>query len=336
MDLVPVPQVKRQLPPQLVAPIRPVDDLPQILAAGGIARFDARFQPNNGLFQWSLDDWERRIGHHTVRHHGLPEKYRAQVDAYLASCKDGVLIDVPSVYPYEEFAAAPIKVSKLFEEMRRFEGVSLEPTWDRDMRSVEAARLSIRKLTTYGVANLRRLNGFSFHYPDVFRKWKTMVHNVWFGTSVGGLHHDAFDNTLIQLSGRKRVIIYPPNLTDAIAATDVEEHGTGYPRFPATTFLSPSAMGRNKYLKYFPYYQVDLEPGDGVIIPGRAYHAATATSYDSISINSFLLPDILKGPFAHVRSVRKTATLASAFLILNRLSIRLTGRCFRQGPYEFI
>jgi Na+-driven multidrug efflux pump len=36
------------------------------------------------------------------------------------------------------------------------------------------------------------------------------VHNVWIGTSMGGLHHDAFDNTLIQLSGTKRVIVYPP------------------------------------------------------------------------------------------------------------------------------
>jgi hypothetical protein len=311
--------------------------MPEILAAGKCAKFDARFEvKNEEIFSWDLETWERLLGQYEARHHGVPDEYLPAVEAYLASCKEGDLIDVSKAYPYEKFSSRPVKIADLLRRVQRFAGTELEPYWDRDCTSVAESRMMLEKLATYGVVNARRLKNLSFKYPGVFRKWKTTVHNVWIGTSMGGLHHDAFDNTLIQLSGRKRVIVYPPDLTDAVAATDVEEHGTGYPEFPATTFLAPSTLATHPYLKYFPYYTIDLEPGEGVIIPARAYHAASARSHDSISINSFLLPYLAKGPFTYVRSVRRMAPIASTFLSLNRVCLALTGRCVRQGPYEFI
>jgi len=67
-------------------------------------------------------------------------------------------------------------------------------------------------------------------------------------------------------------------------------------------FFSSQARTANQYLDAVPYFLIRLEPGMAVAIPSGAYHAPLATSHDSVSVNSFLAPSLLKRSFPSLRT----------------------------------
>ena len=78
------------------------------------------------------------------------------------------------------------------------------------------------------------------------------------GFSSGGLHFDELDNTLIQLSGTKKVLDYPPEMTDTI---DGKHYVTSFDRMKS---FSQTSLGRHKFLRYLPCYVVEIGRGERV------------------------------------------------------------------------
>lgn len=77
-----------------------------------------------------------------------------------------------------------------------------------------------RILAHYAVVNVAELvtRGLCVRVPIPFTAaWRVIHSFAWVGSSAGGLHFDEMDNILIQLEGRKDVLVYPPELTDAIS-----------------------------------------------------------------------------------------------------------------------
>jgi len=82
----------------------------------------------------------------------------------------------------------------------------------------------------------------------------------------------------LQISGRKRVIVFPAEVSDEIS----QEHYVELE--DENNFFSERNLSKHSWLNRVPYYDVEIGPGEAVIIP------SAALSFDSISINTFLTP----------------------------------------------
>jgi len=144
----------------------------------------------------------------------------------------------------------------------------------------------------YGNINAKMLRGMDGLDFPLFSFWSYVFNFVWIGWSAGGLHYDDMDNVLAQTEGTKEIVIFPPHVTDLL-------DGGHYPtKFDSREFFSEAAAATTPTSPaLLPHYRVSLKPGMAVAIPSRAYHAPLATSYDSVSVNSFLAPSILRFSF---------------------------------------
>ena len=68
----------------------------------------------------------------------------------------------------------------------------------------------------YGVVNIRRLTKKRFIQPNFLKNFGHSLSFLWMGLSPGGLHCDEFNNVLLQLSGKKRVVCFDPIYADRI------------------------------------------------------------------------------------------------------------------------
>jgi len=132
--------------------------------------------------------------------------------------------------------------------------------------------------------------GLDLPMPDLLEDYKEAINMLWIGPSAPDLHQDALDNILFQVQGTKRVWVYPANLTPlfpmySVFDTAVPNHcklGYGF-RFEEVKQEFPEVAISNLYC-------VDLQPGEALVIPAGALHAAMG-SLKSISVNAFLVPN---------------------------------------------
>jgi hypothetical protein len=315
-------------------PLPKVDlgDLKELLAAGELATF--KVPTDQPLFQWDLAEWERRFGDQRVNRHALDPRVLARLKVALTDAPEGKPLGTAGLFMKKERGQIFERTSRTFRElvgeMRKYAMTPLEPHWHRDIYSQEEFFGLLRRTYAYGVANSRTWKGFHFEYHRVYESWKAVFSFLWIGLSPGGIHYDPIDNTLLQLRGTKKILVFHPDLTDAV-------DGDTYPsKFNPTTFLSPTILESHRFMKFLPYSIVELKPGDGVTIPARAYHAPFACSHDSISLNSFLQPNLRSGPFP--RDKRSRMRLKTWLLFrFSRSLYSLTGlKPVRLGPYEFV
>merc|ERR1712060_659416 len=105
------------------------------------------------------------------------------------------------------------------------------------------------------------------------------------GASRGSLHYDPQDNILIQVQGVKTVVVYPPNVTLALAAG-----GSSWrvpTSFPSNKFLCKQYTALKPMLATEARF-VTLYPGMGLLLPSGAYHGPSGRSHDSLTINAFM------------------------------------------------
>lgn len=112
------------------------------------------------------------------------------------------------------------------------------------------------------------------------------VINLWFGGQgcKSPLHFDGADNFLVQISGRKRVTLFPPEENDNLYPAT----GTNLPHCSRVNVFDPDSQSEVA----FPLYrqaklrkiQVSLEPGNILFIPRGWWHAVESLDV-SISVN---------------------------------------------------
>ncbi len=153
---------------------------------------------------------------------------------------------------------------------------------------------------------------------------------LWLGFSQGGLHCDHFNNILVQVHGRKRLTVFPPNVSDQISPAHFVPLPNTYDIF------CPENIERNEWLKHLPHYVIDMNPGDAVVIPSTAYHSASALSVDSVSVNSFFTPRDGKYLNKWVRKINKVPwPVTNAFIGLSRWTFSTFGfPIVKFGHYE--
>ena len=147
--------------------------------------------------------------------------------------------------------------------------------------------------SNYAVINILELSvrGLVRQVPVPFADAWDHVHSfLWIGGSPGTVHYDAMDNVLIQLQGRKDVLVVPAAHTEELGGQ--QEH-TGLLAFA----LAKPLLKKYPALKAHGRY-ITLEAGEGLVIPCGAYHAPTARSWDSLSINAFLHGGPCTNPYA--------------------------------------
>ena len=177
--------------------------------------------------------------------------------------------------------------------------------------------------SNYAAINLLELSvrGIVKHVPIPFAAAWAHVHSfVWIGGSPGTVHYDLFDNVLIQLQGRKDVLVIPASHTEELGGQ--QEH-TGLLAFALAKPLLRKYPALRAHARY-----VTLEAGEGLVIPCGAYHAPTARTWDSLSINAFLHG----GPRTNAHARKYSEWMDDAGEVLYDPNRNLK---FVAGPYEF-
>jgi tRNA wybutosine-synthesizing protein 3 len=106
------------------------------------------------------------------------------------------------------------------------------------------------------------------------------------------LHYDALDNVLVQLSGRKRLLLFPP-----YAAGGLYLQGSSS-RIPTAMLNDPASAAEAGFVRYPDAHShalsLQLGPGEGVFIPAFWAHAVVAEADDeklSFALNFFWADD---------------------------------------------
>lgn len=186
----------------------------------------------------------------------------------------------------------------------------------------------------HGILNARQLAQHSLLQPGFTRCAGSAMSFVWVGVSAGTFHRDIFNNVLAQISGSKVVTVFPPEASSDIASTNYLEL-----RRPGDLFSEPN-LEKFPRLGDSPWFQVELQPGDAVVIPSGAFHSVISQSLNAVSVNCFVLPPLLGnrclGPHA-----RKVPWLpwwtVNMGIRMSRVAYALFGRpLFRTGAYELM
>jgi hypothetical protein len=343
-------------PLSLPVPVCEIDELPEVLKNGMIAKFDARTKFRSDIYRWDLDEWKRRFGGATANVHAFDEKAEVAARRYVEQCeREGLDVSLrrltqviheavsfetkikkrggkrDQMHRATPFVDKQSSIATIVDEMQSFADERLDVTFKKEAVTPKEAKSSLRKHQgAYGVINTREIPGWDYTFPSVYQKWPMTFSFLWLGLSPGGLHWDPADNTLIQLRGRKRVIVFSPDLTSAI------DGGKYITKFDPKNVLAPSNLASHKFLRHLPYYLVDLQPGEGVVLPARAYHGPAALTHDSMSLNSFLIPHPTKGPLPYDKSA-SFGRLTTTALALSRAMYSVAGlKLARIGPYHFV
>ena len=107
------------------------------------------------------------------------------------------------------------------------------------------------------------------------------VVNVWIGTSGSGskLHFDSADNILVQVVGKKTVVLIAPKYSNALHVDSIKRN------------ISPITPVSTKTDAQFPDFRnnvrgatIHLSAGDGLFIPAGYWHWVQADT-SSMSVN---------------------------------------------------
>ncbi len=189
------------------------------------------------------------------------------------------------------------------------------------------------KRSLYGVVNCRRLRkrkltSYSFH-----RHFGQIMSFLWVGTSTGsGLHYDPFDNVLLQLQGKKKLTVFPAEVSNKISKLKYVLLAD-----PLNLFCHKN-LKKHRWLNEVPYYEIVLSPGDAVAIPSGAYHTAKALTNDSISINAFVSPKMWKSyssEFAR-KDIQLPWWIMNIGILISRWKYYIGKEGWHAGPYEFM
>mmetsp|Transcript_74283 Transcript_74283/g.176977 ORF Transcript_74283/g.176977 Transcript_74283/m.176977 type:complete len:570 (+) Transcript_74283:131-1840(+) len=129
-----------------------------------------------------------------------------------------------------------------------------------------------------GYINARRLPQLYTKLPDITKRLgidqdvlrtETLF---WMGGTPGGLHYDEEQNFYVQLAGETFAFVVPQNFTDYWQGGD--RHPQSFP-----------SEGTD-----VPIFLIHMQPGDGLVFPGRTYHRFYAQSPNRLSLNWFFVP----------------------------------------------
>eukprot|EP01138_Halocafeteria_seosinensis_P007657 gb/GECG01007825.1/.p1 GENE.gb/GECG01007825.1/~~gb/GECG01007825.1/.p1 ORF type:complete len:1688 (+),score=172.13 gb/GECG01007825.1/:1-5064(+) len=106
-------------------------------------------------------------------------------------------------------------------------------------------------------------------------------------------HYDVMDNVLVQLHGKKRVILFPPSVSDCLYLKGSSSKVLNWDFIDTSQFpLAPYA--RKNAVEFL------MREGDVLFIPSLWCHSVTSVSGTSIAVNVFwkdnILPDELRNP----------------------------------------
>ncbi len=184
----------------------------------------------------------------------------------------------------------------------------------------------------YGVINTRRMTDTHLATWEFRKQFRHVMYFLWMGLSSGRPHYDWFDNILLQLSGRKLVIVFPARVCDKIS------HKMRLDIVDSNYLFSKQNLETYTWISELPYYEVILNPGEAITIPTAAYHSVTALSTDSVSANVFVTPksnNVFCNQFALNRR-KHPWWMTNTKLSLSKLSYQLANKAlWRSGPYEF-
>eukprot|EP00750_Incisomonas_marina_P012635 INCI17128.2.p1 GENE.INCI17128.2~~INCI17128.2.p1 ORF type:complete len:646 (+),score=111.40 INCI17128.2:353-2290(+) len=117
--------------------------------------------------------------------------------------------------------------------------------------------------------------------------WKAVSMNLWVGASSGSLHYDERDNVLLQLSGSKRVLLFPIEYTGMAKLHSILSRLPNHSSYNAAFFADEAVRQHPNGISSAPCYEVVLRPGDALVIPAGVLHAPIG-ALDSVSVNLFL------------------------------------------------
>ena len=186
----------------------------------------------------------------------------------------------------------------------------------------------------HGVINSRRLCRSALVHPRFAKCFGATVSFVWIGVSAGTFHRDVFNNVLVQVQGRKRVTVFPPDVSRSIA----QKHHIELRRVE-DVFAEPN-LERFPQLAECPWFQVELNEGDALVIPSGAFHSVVALTPDAVSINCFGTPAAF-GKHYLGQHARKLGWLPwwmmNVGIQLSRLTYSMLGKpMIRTGAYELM
>ena len=105
--------------------------------------------------------------------------------------------------------------------------------------------------------------------------------NLWFaiGATTSGLHYDAFDNLLLLLRGRKRVLLLPPSASADLAPRPAHGASANHSQLGAAELASLAASAPT------PPLTLELLPGEALFIPEGWWHQVESPEEVTLGLN---------------------------------------------------
>jgi hypothetical protein len=191
---------------------------------------------------------------------------------------------------YQEVVANQAK-----EKARGLKGQELDDIhfFDKSDTVIQARKVRYRESAFYAISNLGFLPEDTRMSLDralapclkMLKPWKR-ISTFWVGPSPGSLHYDDFDNILCQLHGKKKVVMYAVEETMKFNMTHWLSRFANHSTFDSS-FLCKENMQKYPELRAIKRWEVELGPGDSLLIPAGVLHAP-AGDIDSVAVNLLL------------------------------------------------
>jgi lysine-specific demethylase 8 len=125
--------------------------------------------------------------------------------------------------------------------------------------------------------------------PDICKTGRGLkqYHNIWIGNknTSSPCHYDPYQNILVQVYGKKRVLLISKSLSSYMYPHVFPQHNTSQ-----INFNSAETIDTVKYpmVAHLVAYEAILEPGDGLFIPLKWWHYCQGLSFNC-SVNCWWL-----------------------------------------------
>lgn len=319
------------------------NEIVDCFANGRIVKFDARKTHKCDEFDREPNFWREKHGDAIVAVQVQSKLVQSMLDEVFNRHKPGEHVDVKEIRDVTRkigsmkqavrFGQCKKPLREVLDTIQNeFPNEQIDTSYAYTSLTVEQHRRKQARLRSYAVANSKRFEEFRVETHPVFDRWYFLYNWLWFGWSSGELHLDEFDNNIVQLSGRKLILLYEPGLTAAI------DGGHYLTKVASDAPLAPDVLASHRLLKYLPYHLVELGPGDGVVVPAGAYHAVLGLSHDCVTVNTFCVHHYNKKKSPQPTYTFPTGPKGAQLwgLKVARHIYDLTGLVLiKLGPYEF-